>query len=977
MVAEAISHYRIIRKLGAGGMGEVYLAEDTRLDRKVALKVLPAKSIKEEERLRRFFQEARAASALNHPNIITIYDIGQADGIHFIATEFVDGQTLRQRMAGGKLKLREILDIAIQIAEALSAAHQSGIIHRDIKPENVMLRRDGYVKVLDFGIAKLMEASGEQQLESENKEHNAATTALVKTDSNIVMGSPSYMSPEQARGLTVDARTDIFSLGVVLYEVMAGMRPFEGATSGDVIVSILHHQPPPLGRFSEDIPEPLERIVMKALSKEREQRYQTAEEMLGDLLALKQRVDYAVEAKGSFETRPILTGKAAQAALATTEELAVKSGEIAGGRATSRIGRFFTEIGRHKMALGAVAVVVALATAAMFMNRDKAQPLNERDGVLVADFANMTGDPVFDGTLKQALAVQLEQSPFLHIFSDERVREALRYMNRSPEERLTTAVAREVCQRQGLKALLTGAISSLGNHYVISLEAMNAYTGDVIAREQVEAESKEQVLRSLGAAASKLRERLGESLPMIGKFDAPIEQATTSSLEALKAFALGNEQQNQAKYLEAIPFYRRAIELDPNFALAYTRLAVACDNSRQPGLAAEYAEKAFALRERVSERERLFISWRYYSIVTRELDKAIETLELWKQTYPRDVEPPNTLANSYIQVGQYERAVEEAQEAIRLNPTRPQPYANWGLALICLNRFDEARQVYERALAQGLDSTSLRWGLYLVALSREDAAAMGQQLGWIAGRPNEYEALDWQAKTATFYGQMRKAQEYSIRAIDLVKRGNLNGPAAQYLARAALREAAAGNCRQVKQSISQALSMARRSSALVEGALALALCGEVGQAQSLIEEQARRFPKDTLLNTIWLPTVRAVIELNRNNPDQAIQLLQATSRYEMGQAAGFWPVYVRGQAYLRQRNGAAAAEFQKITNARGINVNSNLYPLAHLGAARAAALTGDVAKSRKAYEEFFHLWKDADPDIRVLQEARQEYGKLK
>ena len=962
-------------------MGEVYLAEDRRLGRRVALKILSPDFTSDQDQLRRFEQEARAASALNHPNIITIYEVGIDQGTHFIAIEYVEGETLRQRLARAGLSVREVVDVAAQVAGALAAAHQAGIIHRDIKPENIMLRPDGYVKVLDFGIAKLTENFIEKRLHTAESSTGETTIALVDTDANVIMGSPSYMSPEQGRGLAVDARTDIFSLGLLMYEMAANKKPFEGETPIDVVLAILNQEPVPLTHYSSAIPLALDRIVTRALRKDRDERYQTAVELLNDLRSLKHRLELQAEmaqAGGSdlYTTREIAS---ASASVITVKEEARDSLGLSNATTDSLSRQILSKIRQHKLALTVLLVVALLvvAAASYFSSRAPAG-LNERDTVLMADFTNATGDPVFDGTLRQALAVQLDQSPFLSIFSDERVRETLRYMGRSPDERLTVAVAREVCQRQGLKALLTGSISSLGSHYVISLEAMNAYTGDVIARQQVEVESKEQVLRALGGATSNLREKLGESLRMIEKFDAPIEQATTSSLEALKAYSLGNEQQSRGRYLEAIPLYRRAVELDPQFALAHARLAVAYDNSRQTGLAAESATRAFDMRERVSEREKLFISWRYYSLTTREIDKAIEVLELWKQTYPRAAEPLNTLAFYYAQMGQFEQAIEEAQQAIRMNPTRAQPYSNLAVALMCLNRFEEAKRTYEEALAQGLDSIGYHWGLYLIAFTQGDTQAMQEQVNFLAGKPNEYEAVDWQAKTSTFSGQFEKAKGLSGHAIELARRRSLDEVASQFAVSATLRTAVVGHCQQVEAEVTNALALARTNATIIEGALALATCGDVNPALTLINEHHRRYPKDTLLNAVWLPTVKAIAELRRNNPAAAIEQLEPARRYEKGYAAAYWPLYVRGLAYLQQRDGARAeAEYQKILGSPGVNINSGLYSLAYLGKARAIALGGDVGRSRKAYEDFFSLWREADQTIPVLQEAKREYDRLK
>ena len=953
-------------------MGDVYLAEDMRLRRRVALKVLSPNYTNDDNRLRRFEQEARAASALNHPNILTIYEIGQYKQTHFIATEFIEGETLRQHLTRARMGIKDLLDVTIQVASALAAAHKAGIVHRDIKPDNIMLRPDGYAKVLDFGIAKLTEEqSGERRADPLDE------PALINTDSNIVLGSPSYMSPEQARGLKIDARSDIFSFGVVLYEMIAGRKPFEGATPSDVIASILHNDTPWLPLETGHIPEGLKLIVKKALIKDKEARYQTAAELANDLRSLRQRIETGAEvsetSKDGLQKEPRVT----QATNVTSRERSFHSAEITRALTATGPKALLGVIKRHKNFAALLVLLAVMVSAAFWYFTRRSEVLNERDSILLADFANTTNDPVFDGTLRQALAVQLGQSPFLDVFSDERSRETLRYMNRSPDERLTVPVAREICQRHGLKCLLTGSISPLGSHYVISIEAVNAYTGDVIAREQVQAEGKEHVLKALGGATSKLREKLGESLPTIQKFDAPIEQATTSSLEALKAYSLGNEQQNRARYIEAIPFYKRAIELDPNFALAHARLAVAYDNSRQPEPAAEHAARAYELRDRVSERERFFILWRYNSSATRDWDKTIEALELWKQTYPRDIEPHNTLAFYYNQIGQFDKAIQEAEEAIRLNPNKAQPYSNLGQALTCLGRFDESKAVYERAVANNIDSTSYRWGLYLIAFAQGNRELMDQQIGWMSGKPNEHEALDWQAKTHTFLGQFNSARAFSDRATELAEQRGLKELAAQFAARAKLRAAVTGACDQNRAQV-PAADASENIPPGTELSLALALCGATSQPLASVAEQARRFPNDTPLNRLWLPLIRAVIHINRNSPGEAIEALQQTSQYEMGYAAGFWPAYLRGRAYLQLGRGSeAAAEFEKVIGNRGININSNLYPLAHLGLARAAALSGDVARSRKAYEEFLLLWKDADPDNPTLRKAQEEYKRLK
>jgi len=972
-----LAHYSIVRKIGAGGMGEVYLAQDKKLDRKVALKILPDEVASNQERMRRFVQEAKAASALNHPNIITIYEIDEIDSRHFIVTEFIDGETLRQRMKHGHSKLNDLLEIAIQAAGALAAAHAAGIIHRDIKPENIMVRRDGYIKVLDFGLAKLTQPEGS------TTDTEAPTKALVDTGAGTVLGTSYYMSPEQAKGKRVDARTDLWGLGAVIYEMVAGHVPFEAETPSEVIGLILNKEPPPLARYDREAPPELERIVTKALTKDLEARYQTAKDLLVDLKRLKRQLDLESEIERTvppeFRTSGSGAAHTGAHALATSQETAAGTTSSEAAHQVSSAEYIVSEIRRHKKGFavtGAVVFALALATVGYFLIARRTSALTDKDTILLADFVNTTGDAVFDGTLKQGLAVQLGQSPFLNLFSDTRVRQTLRLMGRSPDERVTAEVGREICQRQGLKALITGSITSLGSHYVLTLEALNSQSGEVLAREQVEAESKEQVLKTLSQAAINLREKLGESLNSLQRFDAPLE-VTTSVLEALKAYSLASDQSNRGKWLEAMEHYKRALELDPNFASAYSGLAVSYANTGQPKLAAESVAKAYPLRDRVSEVEKLRISSFYYFYVTGELEKYIEVLELYKQTYPRDERPYINLSVAYDRIGQWEKSAEEAGEAIRINPHTVAPHGNLARALMRLNRYDESLAVLNRAFQQlKLDSEPMHTWVYNIAFIRSDAATMKHEVESLSGKQNEYIALDWQTNSASFAGHWRLAQDFSRRSIDLAAHNNAKEVAAQYVAEEALRAAVFGQCAQTKSAAVQALSFEHNQVSLTRSSLALALCGEVAQAQSLVDELAKQYPQFTIVNDIWLPPIRAALELHRNNAAQALTGLQAASRYE---AAGeFWPQYVRGLANLKLGKGSeAAVEFQKIVAGRSLAPMSALYPLAHLGLARAATLQGDAARARRAYEDFFALWKDADGDIPVLIEAKKEYEKVK
>jgi serine/threonine protein kinase/tetratricopeptide (TPR) repeat protein len=970
-----LGRYEIRSKIGVGGMGEVYLADDMLLLRKVALKLLSADLAGDRERKRRFEQEALTASGLNHPNIMTVFEIGEADGLRFIATEYVNGETLRRRMTHNRVDLREALEVAIQVASALSAAHKAGVIHRDIKPENIMVRYDdGIVKVLDFGLAKATEKPAETNVDPE-----AATRAKVETTPGVVMGTANYMSPEQARGLTVDGRTDIWSLGVVLYEMVAARPPFHGETASDVISMILHKEPPALTRLSEEATERLDEIVTKTLAKNREDRYQVAKDLLIDLRRLKQHLDFESEIERTLspEARSA-TVHASDAMAGHSPQSAIAS--AAGSTKASSVEYVVTEIKRHKkgftIAVGVISLAIIVAASYSWISNRRAHTLTDKDAIVPADFVNTTGDAVFDGSLKQALAIQLEQSPFLNIFPEERVRETLRLMSRSPDERVTKDIAREICQRQGLKAYLTGSISNLGSHYVIALEAANAYTGETLGRQQLEAESKEKVLNAVGQAATKLREILGESLASIQKYDAPIDVATTSSLEALKAYSLGRELHYKGKETESILPIKQAIELDPNFARAYDGLAWSYNNLREKQLAKEAMQKAFELRERTSEYEKLKIAADYYWLVAGDMEKAIEAFELVTRTYPRDFNAHNNLATRYFYVGRYEQAAEEAREAIRLNPSSSFGYRNLALFFTRLNRFDEAKEICEQALAQKLDDVGLHSRLYEIAFVQGDAAAMQQQLDSAGRRSDEYLALFWQAGTATFLGQLRRARELNHRGVETELGRDLKESAADDLSSNALTDGVTGNCQQADEEIASATALPRSVSAFFQTGMALAQCGELSQARSFADEYAKQFPNETLVNAVWLPAIRAAVETRRNNSAQAFQILQSATRYD--RTGDYWPEYLRGQAHLAQHAGTeAAAEFQKILDRRGQAPTSVLYPLAYLGVARASALQGDTAKARKAYQDFFALWKDADPDVPILIKAKQEYEQLK
>jgi eukaryotic-like serine/threonine-protein kinase len=981
MTVQTILHYRILQQIGAGGMGEVYLAEDTRLERRVALKILPAQFTQSEDRLRRFVQEAKTASALNHPNIITIHEIGETDGTHYIATEFITGETLRQRYRRNPPTLYEALDLAMQIAGALQAAHNAGIVHRDIKPDNIMLREDGLVKVLDFGLAKLVEQSS---FSANSSETSAPTMIQAHTAPGVVMGTASYMSPEQARGKPIDARSDIFSLGVVLYEMIAGCKPFRGDTPSDVIASILMKEPVPITQVAPNVPAELNHIIGKALRKDRDERYQTVKSMLADLKTLKQEMDFQERLRRSsgFDQAFAMKTDIIQAAGGgATQILDVKSSaNLAAHPTMSNAEYLLTRVKSHKVAVFTGLAVLIMATVAAYFYFNRKPVLTSKDTILLTDFINLTGDVVFDGTLKQGLAVQLGQSPFLNLFPEAQARQTLQLMGRSPDARVTAEIGREICQRQGLKALIVGSITPLGSHYVIALEAINAQSGEAVAREQVEAESKEQVLKSLGQAATSLREKLGESLSSIQNFDAPIEQATTPSLEALKAYSLGLEQSYKGNYAAAIPFYERAVAEDARFALAYQGLARERLNTNFSELAAEAATKAFELRERTTENEKFQISSFYYLSVHYDLHKAIEVSELWKRSYPHYWKPYHALSDLYLSIGQYARSAEAGREAVRLNPDVAATYSNLAGALVSLERHEEAKEIYRQAMARGFDAPEYHYYLFWIALFDSDRAAMQREVDWFErSSSHSHFAPILKSLEAVFQGRWREALTQSDRAGEIAERRELKGELVWLARLDGLRGAALGDCNIVKQKAAQVLSSSNRTEDLARAALALALCGDTAQAQSLTTRMAQRYPKDTLLKGVWLPIIQAAVELQRGNHQQAIDALQTTLVYD-GAAVGVWPFYLRGLAYLRKGAGnEAATEFQKILDHQSWTLSTwtPCYPLAHLWLGRASAMSGDTAKARKSYEEFLALWKDGDADLGILQEARQEYEKLK
>jgi serine/threonine protein kinase/tetratricopeptide (TPR) repeat protein len=965
-----VGRFEIVAPLGAGSMGEVYQAHDVKLRRDVALKLLSPALAASEEHLLRFEREARAASALNHPHICTIYDVGQApeaDGRPYLVMELLRGQTLYEAMTEGPMSVPAVVGLGVQIADALDAAHQAGIIHRDLKPANIFVTTRGDAKLLDFGLAAMIEsADATPPMEGESPG--------VLTSLGTAVGTVLYMSPEQALGDPLDPRTDIFSLGLVLYEMLTARRAFEGRSTTAIVDAILHAEPPGLAPADvSHVPKTMRRLLSRMLEKDRELRPATASQVAAQLRAVQSGSiagrEYAAIGPESASSNPLsVKSDVYQRSPAYAPASVSKSSRLSAALAGGSL--------RDAAAIAITLLLVGVAAYAGYAwYRGGPTSLASREPLLLADFANTTGEPVFDGALKDALEIQLGQSPYVNVVPTSQIRAALQLMERSPNEPLTAAVARDLCERLGVKAIMLGAIAPLGPAYVITLEAQACRTGDTLAREQIQAAGKTDVLASVGAAAARVRERLGESIKSIQQFNVPAQNATTSSLEALKAYSMGVETRLQSGEVQAIPLFEHALELDPNFALAAARLGAIYTNLRDLGQAQKYMKQAFARSESLSEPERLFIRSNYHYVVTGRLEDVVATYRLWAATYPDDWVPRNNLSSAYVRLNRLEEAVDEARAAVRLGPNSVVAYQQLTRPLIALDRLAEARDTIREATDKGLDSSAMRMLAYDLAFISHDAAGMQEQLRAAGSRADSYVVLKEAARGTFATGDIESSRTLYARAITAARAARISEIAGSMVAEQALDDALVGDAARARGELQQAIGISKGPDTTWPAAMAAAFLGRIPQATELAEAYQKLEPPTPDVVGAQAPMLQAGIALANKDGRGALAALTGASPYD--RIAAPWLQYLRGLAYLMVHEYPAAIEqFRTIIARPGMQPTSVLHTLARLELARAAAGNGDVAQARQAYAEFTSLWQSADVRHPLREAAAAEAAAL-
>jgi serine/threonine protein kinase/tetratricopeptide (TPR) repeat protein len=977
--------YRVIEQIGAGGMGDVYRALDTRLEREVALKLISDSFLAADQGAvspapgtphsrvhlshERFLREARAAATLNHPNICAIHDVGEQDGQPYLVMELLRGETLKQYLTHHTLSAAELLALGQQATSALAAAHAKGIVHRDIKPANLFIVESGrdrkQLKILDFGLAKKqgLEASPDSRYFGAGSETAGATGTMDLTTPGSTVGTAAYMSPEQAKGEPLDARTDLFSLGSVLFEMATRQAPFGGRSTAEVFAALLMKDPPPVTSLNPSMPAALDPIVARLLAKDRDQRYGSAEELLADLEAAS-----AAAAQSSSPVRPAASPRPPPS-LAPVEDRRPRT---------------------RMLVIGILIVVACAAGVYRFRNRvdttaappsavtpkaPAAKPASTKDGIIVADFINKTGDPVFDTTLDQALRVQLGQSPVLDIISQQHLRQSLQYLGRKQDETITPQIAREIGEREGVKAILTGTIAPLGKAYVVTLDAQNTANGDDIASEEATAPDKEHVLEALNKVATGMRGKLGESLSSIQRLNAPFGQATTPSLEAFRAYALGDAAHQRGNDIpEAEDHYKRALELDPKLAMAWARRGVLRLNTGAVSEASDYFTRAYQLSGNVSEREKLYIAGHYYSTVVGDLNKSIETLQVATQEYPLQVDNFINLGSFYLQNGDIEKSAATNRKALALQPDEAYALENAITAASILDETEEARMHIAQAQQIGLNGTSLAAVEAQFYASQSDWNSIQKLVADSAGRPDQYSMTATWASLLPQLGQIQLARTTFLRAADQAASVKTQDAEASFLISAASAGWMVDRCFDPDQAVKEALKLDKGKVTLVVAANALAACNQAKHANEMLSALEKHYPQDTLVQELTIPLARGWLALKAGDAQRAILLLERAHAHD---DASFAP-YVRGLAYLQLKDPRnAIASFRNATRLKGLAYYlSSPYALSYLGMGRAYAMAGDKAEAKKAYDVFFAEWKNADADLPVIAEAKKEYAQL-
>jgi serine/threonine protein kinase/tetratricopeptide (TPR) repeat protein len=979
--------YRVIEKIGAGGMGDVYRALDTRLEREVALKLIsdsflasepgagsPSPAGTPHSRVHlsheRFLREARAAATLNHPNICAIHDVGEQDGQPYLVMELLRGETLKQYLTHQKISPAEVLTLGQQAASALAAAHARGIVHRDIKPANLFVVESGrerkQLKILDFGLAKKqgVEASPDSRYFDMRSETAAATGMLDLTTPGSTVGTAAYMSPEQAKGDPLDARTDLFSLGSVLFEMATGQAPFGGRSTAEVFAALLMKEPPPVSSVNPVMPKALDPVIAKLLAKERDQRYRGAEELLADLEA----ISGSSSPSNGTATATSIPPASAVSPLPDSERR----------RPRNRL-----------IVIGALVLVAAAAAAFLFRNHagtepgpastaavppsEAVKPASVKDSIIVADFINKTGDAVFDTTLNQALRVQLAQSPVLDIISQQHLRQSLQFLGRKQDETITPQIAREIGEREGVKAILTGSIAPLGKAFVLTLDAQNTANGDDIASAEATAPDKEHVLEALNQVTATMRGKLGESLSSIQRLNAPFGQATTPSLEAFRAYALGDEAHQKGNDIpEAYDHYKRALELDPKLAMAWARLGVLKLNTGAITEAAQNFTRAYQLSDSVSEREKLYIAGHYYSTVVGDQNKSIETLQVATQEYPLDASNFINLGVSYAAIGELEKSEAANRGALALQPENAIALENevGGAAQLGL----PAEKYISEARRLGLNGTSL-FGIeagYYAAHS--DLDSVHKILADTAGRPDQFSIVAWWGGFLPQLGQFQLARTTLLRAAEEAASAKEEDAQAGALLNVAYAGWMVDRCSDPDQTVKDALKLDKGKVTVIYAAMTLALCNQEKHANQMLSDLEKHYPEDTLVQGLYVPQARGWLALKAGDPQRALALLERVRAHDNVSSAP----YVRGLAYLQLKDPRnAIASFEDATRRKGVAYNSGSpYALSFLGLGRAYAMAGNKPEAKKAYEVFFTEWKNADSDLPVIAEAKKEYAQL-